>query len=545
MKKKSNKKKSNILIVTSAILGAIILILVTFLLSKDKEYTITFDSDGGSIIEDQIIKKGELVSKPEDPEKEDYLFLHWNYNDLEYDFSSEVTTDMTLKAVWQEIVKYQVTLTVDGITKTFNVSDLLDIDLDSIFEPKDGYELVWYLNDTEYDITKELTEDVNLVGKYIKIKTEEDNKNNNSTNDNSNKSSTQKDIYYTVKFNSNGGSSVSSVKVKKGDKVSKPTSKRNGYTLIGWYLNNNLYDFNKSVTSNITLKAKWQINEGVKSYEVKFDSNGGSSVETQKVVANDKVLKPNNPTKSGYVFLEWQLNGKTYDFNSKVTKNITLVAKWRELYKYTVTFDSNGGSSVNGQVVTEGNTASKPSNPTRSEYAFVEWQLNGSKYDFNSKVTKNITLVAKWRNLEKYTVTFDSNGGSSVEDKIVWEGSKVTKPNNPSKGGYRFISWQLNGSNYDFNKPVTSNITLNAKWQEIKYKITIRQLEGDAFTPVGYAVVKDDIGNIVSYKSIMYSDKIGTLCVQGETVNIPDFNNDGFTSYIVKLSNGTEVKATK
>jgi len=64
--------------------------------------------------------------------------------------------------------------------------------------------------------------------------------------------------------------------------------------------------------------------------------------------------------------------------------------------KYTVTFDSNGGSAVSSQTVESGKTAAKPTNPTKEGYTFVEWTLNGVAYDFNAAVKSNITLVAKW-----------------------------------------------------------------------------------------------------------------------------------------------------
>ena len=66
---------------------------------------------------------------------------------------------------------------------------------------------------------------------------------------------------------------------------------------------------------------------------------------------------------------------------------------------------------------------------------------------------------------EKYTVTFNSNGGSSVASQQVAKGSYVSKPTNPSKTGHTFVEWQLNGQKFDFTTPITSNITLMAIWQ--------------------------------------------------------------------------------
>ena len=310
--------------------------------SKKDEFTVTFDSNGGSSVENQTVLKDELVTKPNDPTKEGYIFDAWLLNDEPYDFNSPVTQDITLKASWVEeasVVSYKVT-----------------------FE--------------------------------------------------------------------NAGS-INIVSVVEGKTVTSPSDPtKEGYKFIGWYNGDKLFDFKTSIYSDITLVAKWekidQVSEVTK-YTVKFDSNGGSSVASQTVNEGNTVSKPTNPTRSGYKFVSWQLDGKDYNFSSKVTKNITLTAKWQKITKYTVKFDSNGGSSVASQTVNEGNTVSKPTNPTRSGYKFVSWQLNGKDYNFSSKVTKNITLTAKWEKIpDTYTIKFEKYDAYSPIGIIkVYQNGKV------------------------------------------------------------------------------------------------------------------------
>lgn len=138
---------------------------------------------------------------------------------------------------------------------------------------------------------------------------------------------------------------------------------------------------------------------------------------------------------------------------------------------YTVTFNSNGGSEVPSQQVTKGNTVSRPPNPTREGYAFLGWYLDDNLvqiYNFNTPVTSNITLYAKWTQ-NFYTVIFNSNGGSIVESQSVVWGNKAKMPDDPTKYGYNFSGWYTDKSltvGYDFNKVVTANITLYAKWIE-------------------------------------------------------------------------------
>lgn len=65
-------------------------------------------------------------------------------------------------------------------------------------------------------------------------------------------------------------------------------------------------------------------------YKVTFNTNGGNSIESVKIKKNGQVTKPEDPTKEGYTFKEWQVDGSVYDFSKKVTSNITITAVWEE-----------------------------------------------------------------------------------------------------------------------------------------------------------------------------------------------------------------------
>ena len=162
---------------------------------------------------------------------------------------------------------------------------------------------------------------------------------------------------------------------------------------------------------------------------------------------------------------------------------------------YTVTFDSYGGTPVPpAQEVEYGHTATKPADPTLKGYTFAFWYLgedeqNATAYDFNTPVTENITLTAKW-NINKYTVTFDSYGGTPVPPaQEVEYGHTATKPADPTLKGYTFAFWYLgedeqNATAYDFNTPVTENITLTAKWNINKYTVAFNTDGGTPVPPV-------------------------------------------------------------
>ena len=280
---------------------------------------------------------------------------------------------------------------------------------------------------------------------------------------------------YTVIFNSVNGTSIDSQEVNYNEKVTRPSNPtKEGYTFKEWQLNGNLYDFDTLVTDNITLTAVYTINH----YTVTFNSNGGSSIDSQEVNYNEKVTIPSNPTKKGYTFKEWQLNGNLYDFDTLVTDNITLTAVYT-INQYTVTFDSNGGTSVPSQLVNHGDAITFV-RPTREHYTFRGWQLNGEPYSISDSVTENMTLVAIWE-IHQHTVTFDSNGGSALDSQEVNYNEIATRPTDPTRGGYQFKGWLLNGSPYNFDTPITGNITLTAVWEKLE-SVLAETLQNNSYT---------------------------------------------------------------
>ena len=230
-------------------------------------------------------------------------------------------------------------------------------------------------------------------------------------------------------------------------------------------------------------------------YTVTFNAYGGfPTPDEQHVKSGEKAVLPVEPTRKGYTFAFWYLgedeqNATAYDFNTPVTENITLTAKWN-INKYTVTFDSYGGTPVPpAQEVEYGLTATKPADPTLKGYTFAFWYLgedeqNATAYDFNTPVTENITLTAKW-NINKYTVTFDSYGGTPVPPaQEVEYGLTATEPAAPEKTGYTFDGWYLGDEKYDFSAAVEQNITLTAKWHITPHNIYAYARLNSYFAPL-------------------------------------------------------------
>lgn len=228
-------------------------------------------------------------------------------------------------------------------------------------------------------------------------------------------------------------------------------------------------------------------------YTVTFDSYGGTPVPPkQEVEYGHKATKPVEPTLKGYTFDGWYLDGEEepFDFGTTITSDITLTAKWN-INKYTVTFNSYGGTPVPPvQEVEYGLTATKPADPTLKGYTFAFWYLgedeqNATAYDFDTPVTENITLTAKWE-INKFKVTFDTDGGEPIpDDQFVEWGLFVEEPTTePTKTGYTFDGWYLGDEKYDFSAAVEQNITLTAKWHITPHNIYAYARLNSYFAPL-------------------------------------------------------------
>lgn len=199
---------------------------------------------------------------------------------------------------------------------------------------------------------------------------------------------------------------------------------------------------------------------------------------------------------------------------------------------YTVFYDSDGGSSVESQVIKKGGTAIKPTDPKKDDYDFVGWLLNGEEYNFDTVVTYDISLKAKWEKRVKYTVKFDTDGGSDIETQIVEAEGKVKKPKKPTKKNNQFVEWQLNGKPYDFDSIVEKDLVLTAKWKISLVKPVIK-VEVNDFC----GVFKNGFGyscryylKLDNYKDYLYEEKNGKFDYYIDYYEL--FDNRGYSRKI-------------
>ena len=470
--------KKSVIALLIVIIIAAIAIIAAVNLKKEETFKVTINYGDGSNVVVKQVKSNGRVAAPIAPRREGYVFAGWYDGDEIFDFDKPIEKDVVITAKWiqdefggqyttddSNKKVYIVYFDTHGGNETIESQKVIEGGVATRPEnpTREGYTFVdWYYNGNLYDFNTPVKETTYLTAHWEKIGQIET---------------------YTVKFDLNGGNgSIADQTVSDGGRVTQPGNPhRSGYTFLGWYSGDKLFDFDNAIHNNMTLVAKWSSNSSGKEtkYTIRFDLNGGNgNISNQSIVSGGKVSQPSNPTRSGYTFAGWYNGDNKYDFNEPVKKNFTLTAKWIRVTSYVVTFNSNGGSSVASQSVVSGGKATQPSNPTRSGYTFGGWYNGNIKYDFNTAVTADLTLTAKWTQnhtttTTTYTVTFNSNGGSSVASQTVNGGGKATQPSNPTRSGYTFAGWYNGSTKYNFNNAVTSNITLTAHWTQNQQAVTV------------------------------------------------------------------------
>ena len=294
---------------------------------------------------------------------------------------------------------------------------------------------------------------------------------------------------YTITFDTAGGSEVitKTIEVTYGEQFGDmPVPKREGYVFLGWYdalVGGKCYgDSDGKSTStydkdvSITLYAQWA---EAPSRMVYFNTCGGTMTGSVEVLhkLNTPIAKPDNPTKPGHTFNGWYTDSaltQAWNFDDWVTGELKLYAGWT-VNQYTITFDTNGGSEIAPITQDYGTEITAPDNPTRKGYTFKGWD----KEIPETMPAENITVKAQWE-INQYTITFDTNGGSEIASITQDYGTKITAPADPTRKGYTFKGW-------DKEIPETmpaENITVKAQWEINQYTIAFDTNGGSEIAPI-------------------------------------------------------------
>ena len=275
--------------------------------------------------------------------------------------------------------------------------------------------------------------------------------------------------------------------------------------------NGNSYEPGASVPADVTeLTVQWT----APTYAVTLNTNGGT-INNGNVTGYTYgvgATLPTDVTRNGYTFKGWydneNLTGSPVTaIGGAETGNKEYWAKW-EINQYTITFDTNGGSEIAPITQDYGTEITVPADPTRKGYTFKGWD----KEIPETMPAENITVKAQWE-INQYTITFDTNGGSEIAPITQDYGTEITAPDNPTRKGYTFKGW-------DKEIPETmpaENITITARWK-------------DTEKPTGEIIIGTNKWNEFLNKltfGIFFKD------TQEVTINAVDNSGVVFVSYLV------------
>ena len=279
----------------------------------------------------------------------------------------------------------------------------------------------------------------------------------------------------TVTFDANGGSAIAPVVVASGQAVAKPADPTKAHNRFNeWQLSGSTYNFSTPVTANITLVANW-----TPLYTVTYAANGGSGTMTDanEYAAGDEVTLLENTFEAPDVTKIWDSWAVTDALDNPVSvsagkfampsSNATVTAQWTTISDFDVKFFQGYGDPDvqigTTQVISTGNYATAPDDPTRAGFAFLGWSYDATEAHIVDIATYGITAATNFTAMWKavWTVTFDGAGNVEVQD-----GETVASPNSPVMAGKVFQGWYNAEVKYDFSTAVTGNLALTSKWAD-------------------------------------------------------------------------------
>ena len=269
---------------------------------------------------------------------------------------------------------------------------------------------------------------------------------------------------YTATFNTDGGSAVSAI-TGSGAITLPAAPTKDGYTFAGWDLNGTTYAAGDSytLTGDVTFTALWTAVQT--DYTATFDSNGGSAVSA--ITGSGAITLPAAPTKAGYEFAGWLLDGTTYAAGDTYTlaSDVTFTAQWNQIY--TVTFYDIDGTTVLGTASgVEGTAITYPEYTAEEGYVY-SWNPAGI-----TTIPAADTAITLTRTAAESYIAFETNGGSAVETITGAYGDAVSAPAAPTKTGYTFNGWYSDAEltePYTFSTLPASGIIVYAGWTANTY----------------------------------------------------------------------------
>ena len=253
--------------------------------------------------------------------------------------------------------------------------------------------------------------------------------------------------------------------------VNEVEATKTDYDFINWFTDPLLTKVyvGEVITKDTDLYAKFV--ESTIYYDVRFLDYDGSQIgNTQTVAKGYNASIPADPERTGYEFTGWTFENVPLVDGFTVESHMEILAGYTEI-EYDVRFYLEDGVEMIGspQKVKYGKTASKPQTPTKDEYVFIEWQLNGYEFIFDRPIGESLDLYAKWEKVTKPTVMvtfYDEDGLTVIDVQTVEVGGNATAPQIPVKAGKTFKEWSADFIN------VTSDINISAVYETATCEVT-------------------------------------------------------------------------
>ena len=433
---------------------------------KANNYTITWNTQGGSAVGSWTRAYDTALGTLPTTTKTGYTFNGWytaTSGGTKITTSTKVTGNRTYYAQWTPI-NYTISWNSIGGTAVSSWKKAYGTSLGTLPAPtRSGYTLNgWYTSSsggTKISTSTKVTGNATYYAQWTPIN-------------------------YTISWNSNGGTAVSSWTRAYGTNLGTlPAPTRSGYSLNGWYTaatGGTKISTSTKVTGNATYYAQWTATTRT----VTFNGNGGTVRPTSKTVTyNTAVGTLPTGTRTHYTlkgFYTSASGGTQITTSTKVTSNVTYYAQWTPV-NYTVTLNGNGGTSTSKSVTYNTAIGTLPSS-SRTGYTFVGWfnttnATGGTQLTPTTKITGNVTYYARWTT-NNYTITWNSNGGNNPSF------ATTTKPYNSTIGtlptisrtGYTFRGWfdttaSSGGNQAQTSTRITGNKTYYARWTINSYTV--------------------------------------------------------------------------
>ena len=448
-------------------------------------HTLTYNANngtgaptGGSYVTTTVAAAGSMA-------RTGYTFSHWNTaaNDSGTDYAPGDTIQLgantTLYAQWT-INSHTVTFdTGTGgspvSSLTINYHGSLGSQVLGVTDPtRSGYQFVkWQISSADVTSGQLMPDnDVTAVAVWLQV--------------------------YTLTYDANSGANAPAddTTTTSWTVAAQGSMTRTGYTFSGWNTaadgSGTNYAAAASITASadLTLYAKWTLT----TYALSYNANSGTGAPTGGNYASTSVAGPGSMARTGYTFARWNTaaNGSGTDYDPQdtiaLTGATTLYAQWT-INSHTVTFDTgNGGSLVANLTINYhgalGSQVLGVTDPTRSGYQFVKWQINSADVTSGQLMPDNdVTAVAVWARV--FTLTYDANNGANAPaDDTTTTSWTVAAQGSMTHTGYTFSGWNTaadgSGTSYAAGATISASadLTLYAKWNLITHALSYNANSG-------------------------------------------------------------------